>query len=197
MDIFTTASLGLGLSADAFAVAVSSGLSMKYARWYKAIKIALFFGAFQMLMPVLGWGLSLTWRSAIETYDQWIAWGLLCAIGSKTIYEALKSNNEDDAGEADRPDERACNPADTQMLTGLAIATSIDALAAGVGLTAVQTPILQIAGTIGGITFAVCLAGVFLGKSFGRQLYRHVDKVEVLGGLILILLGFKMLLVDS
>ncbi|HEY9688831.1 MAG TPA: manganese efflux pump MntP family protein [Coleofasciculaceae cyanobacterium] len=195
MDIFTTASLGLGLSADAFAVAVSSGLSMKYARWYKALKIALFFGAFQMLMPVLGWGLSLTWRSAIEAYDQWIAWGLLCLIGGKTIYEALKP--DDDAAGADRPDERACNPADTQMLTGLAIATSIDALAAGVGLTAVQTPILQIAGTIGGITFAVCLAGVFLGKAFGRQLYSHVGKVEVLGGLILILLGFKMLLVDS
>jgi len=187
MDILTAASLGLGLSADAFAVSVSSGLSMKYARWHKAIKIALFFGGFQMLMPILGWGLSLTWRSTIEAYDQWIAFLLLAAIGAKTIREAL---GDDD----DNPSEQACNPADTRMLTGLAIATSIDALAAGVGLTVVNTPILQVAGVIGLITFAVCLAGVFLGKSFGCRLYSHVGKVEIVGGVILILLGFKMLL---
>jgi putative Mn2+ efflux pump MntP len=190
MDIFTITSLGLGLSADAFAVSVSSGLSMKYARWHKAIKIALFFGGFQMLMPLLGWGLSLSWRSAIESYDQWIAWALLCLIGGKTIYEALKESDDD-------PSAGACNPADTQTLTGLAIATSIDALAAGVGLTAASMPILQVAGAIGAITFAVCLAGVFLGNSFGARCYRHVGKVEVFGGVILILLGFKMLLFDA
>jgi putative Mn2+ efflux pump MntP len=182
MDALTTVSLALGLSADAFAVSVSSGFSIARIKLNKALKIALFFGGFQMAMPLLGWGLSVTWRSLIASFDHWLAWGLLVGIGLKTIHEAL--SEDDDAAPA-------CNPTDTGTLTVLAIATSLDALAAGVGLTALQGSIFKIAGIIGVITFATCFVGVFLGRRCGHWLE---NRVELAGGAILIAIGFKILL---
>ncbi len=175
--------IGVGLSMDAFAVAVCKGLAMRKINWGHAGVIALFFGGFQALMPFLGWLLGLGLEGLISAYDHWIAFGLLLFIGGKFLYDAIKEDC--DEGES-------CDISlDIKGLTMLAIATSIDALAVGVTLAFLKVNVAAACGMIGVTTFLISFAGVAVGNFFGA---RFQKKAEIAGGVILILIGLKILL---
>jgi putative Mn2+ efflux pump MntP len=180
IELLTTSFVAVGLAADAVAVSLTSGLMIRHIHVNKALKIALFFGGFQAIMPMIGWGIGLTCREFFAAFDHWIAFLLLGSIGGKMVYEALQE--EDD-------DERF-NPLDSYTLLGLAIATSIDALVAGLGLSVIKTPLLLACTMIGAITFFLCFIAVFIGHKFGNLLSQ---KVEIIGGLVLIFIGCKVL----
>ena len=178
MDIII---LGLALSMDAFAVAVTSGFVMRHPSLRHALKMGLFFGGFQALMPVLGWSAGLALRALIMEFDHWVAFVLLALIGAKMVHESMKAD----------PDQGAGNHFDTLPLLALAVATSIDALAAGVSFAFLRVHIAQAVLVIGGITFSLSFLGVFVGKKFGHFL-EH--KVKLLGGIVLIAIGVKILI---
>ncbi len=180
MELLTTGLMSLGLAADAFAVSLTSGFAIRHIKVHKALKIALFFGIFQGIMPLIGWLTGLTFREFLANFDHWIAFILLAFIGSKMIYEALYED-----------EEKPFNPLDSYTLLLLAIATSIDALAAGLGLSVIKMSILLACTMIGVITFLVCFIGVYLGHQFG-SLFNQ--KIEILGGITLIGVGFKILI---
>ncbi|MDJ0842814.1 manganese efflux pump MntP [Crocosphaera sp.] len=183
MELINTTFLGLGLAADAFAVSLSSGFVIQRIKFNKALKIALFFGMFQAIMPLIGWLMGLSFREIMTNIDHWIAFILLFGIGSKMIYEAYKNIDKDEK----------FNPLDTYTLLALAIATSIDALAAGLGLSLLKTSILFPCILIGLITFSLSFLGVFIGNKFGGIFNQ---KIEIIGGLTLILIGTKILIED-
>ncbi|MEG4072884.1 manganese efflux pump MntP family protein [Microcoleus sp. Pol14C2] len=180
MDAATTILLSLGLAADAFAVAVSSGLAIKHMKVNKALKIALFFGGFQALMPVIGWLIGLSFSFLITPIDHWIAFGLLSFIGGRMIYESLQSEEC----------EKKFNPLDTGTLITLSVATSIDALAVGLGFAVLKDSIAPAVTAIGFITFFLAFAGVFIGHKCGNL---FANKIEILGGAILIFIGSRIL----
>ena len=180
MDAATTVFLSIGLAADAFAVAVSSGLAIKHMKVNKALKIALFFGGFQALMPLIGWFVGLSFSSLITPIDHWIAFGLLSFIGGKMIYESLQSEEC----------QKKFNPLDTGTLITLSVATSIDALAVGIGFAVLKTSIGPVVSAIGFITFFVVFAGVFIGHKCGNL---FGNKIELIGGGILIAIGSNIL----
>lgn len=180
MESLTTILIALGLAADAFAVSLTSGLVIKHIKINKAIKIALFFGIFQALMPIIGWALGLSFREFLLGINHWVTFGLLCFIGGKMIYESLQSDEN----------EKKFNPLEFYTLLGLAIATSLDALAVGIGLSVIKSSIVSEAALIGLVTFWLSFLGVFIGNSFGD---RFNNKVEILGGSILIIIGSKIL----
>jgi putative Mn2+ efflux pump MntP len=181
MDYSTTILIAIGLAADAFAVSMTSGLLIKHIKINKALKIALFFGIFQAIMPIIGYVTGLTFRDLISEIDHWIAFGLLSFIGGKMVYESQQEEGE----------RKKFNPLDFYTLSFLAIATSIDALAAGLGFSLFEVSIVSTASIIGIITFTLSFIGVFLGHYFGNYLN---DKVEIAGGIILIGIGIKLLL---
>jgi putative Mn2+ efflux pump MntP len=181
MELLTISIMALALSADAVAVSLTSGLMIRNIKVNKALKIALFFGVFQGIMPLIGWFLGLTFRDFLSAFAPWIAFILLSGIGSKMIYESLEKE-----GELDK-----FNPLDNQTLTGLAIATSIDALAAGLGLAVLKGSILAACSLIAGITFILCFIAVWLGHRFGNLCGQ---KLGIVGGTVLILIGGKILL---
>ncbi|MGD9641422.1 MAG: manganese efflux pump MntP family protein [Elusimicrobiales bacterium] len=176
--------IALGLSMDAFAVSVASGATMKRLHLPNALKMALFFGGFQALMPVLGWLAGQGMKNFISGVDHWISFGLLSAVGGRMLYEALKIKEEEDCG-----GPKTC-PFDTGTLTVLAIATSIDALAVGLTFSALAVSIIAPVLVIGLVTFAMSVAGVQLGSA-GGHFFEH--KMEAAGGLILIAIGLKIL----
>ncbi len=180
MDATTTVLLALGLAADAFAVSISSGLAIKHMKVNKALKIALFFGGFQALMPLIGWLAGLSFSFLITPIDHWIAFGLLSFIGGKMIYESLQS--EECA--------KKFNPLDTGTLITLSVATSLDALAVGIGFAVLKTSIGPVVSAIGFITFFVVFAGVFIGNKCGNL---FGNKIEFIGGGILIAIGSNIL----
>ncbi|MEG4486465.1 manganese efflux pump MntP family protein [Microcoleus sp. D2_18a_B4] len=180
MDAATTILLSLGLAADAFAVAVSSGLAIKHMKVNKALKIALFFGGFQALMPVIGWLIGLSFSFLITPIDHWIAFGLLSFIGGRMIYESLQGEEC----------EKKFNPLDTGTLITLSVATSIDALAVGIGFAVLKDSIALAVTAIGFITFFLAFAGVFIGHKCGNL---FANKIEILGGAILIFIGSRIL----
>lgn len=175
--------IGVGLSMDAFAVAICKGLAMRRIHWGRAAVIALFFGGFQALMPFLGWAVGLSFQGLISAYDHWIAFGLLLAIGGKFLYDAIR---------AEACGEDSCDISlDLKGLMMLAIATSIDALAIGVTLAFLKVNVAAACGVIGVTTFLISLGGVVVGNLFGA---RFQKKAEIAGGVILILIGVKILL---
>jgi len=171
--------LALALSMDAFAVAVCKGLAMDRIDWKGACVVGLWFGGFQALMPVLGWILGSAFDERIAAYDHWIAFGLLCLIGVNMIRES-RSEGEAASGSL----------AFIPMLV-MAVATSIDALAVGVSFPFLQVDPPKAALAIGVITFCMSAMGVVAGRAFGT---RYKSGAESLGGVILILLGTKILL---
>lgn len=177
--------IGVGLSMDAFAVAVCQGLCMPKLNLRHGLVIALFFGGFQALMPLAGWLLGAQFAESIQHLDHWIAFVLLAFIGGKMAWEALFSREEEAA---------ACAvdaALDYRQLLMMAVATSIDALAVGVTFAFLDVPIGSAAAVIGCTTFCLSLAGVVIGVFFGGRLQKWA---EVAGGVILILLGCKILL---
>lgn len=177
--------IGVGLSMDAFAVAICQGLSMTRIKWGHALTVGLYFGGFQALMPFIGWMLGSQFADRIQQYDHWIAFILLVLIGGNMIREAL-SGDEEDAAQAET-DLRL----DHKKLFLMAIATSIDALAIGVTFAFLETAILPAIGIIGCTTFCISVAGVAVGCWFGA---RYKKRAEITGGAILVLLGIKILL---
>jgi putative Mn2+ efflux pump MntP len=181
MELANISLIGIGLAADACAVSLSSGLVIRHIKINKALKIALAFGIFQGIMPLIGWTTGLTFREFIIQIDHWIAFVLLLAIGGKMIYETFQEDDE----------ENKFNPLDNYTLLGLAIATSIDALAVGLSLSVLKTSILSAAGVIAIITFFLSFISVYLGHKWGNL---AKFKLEFIGGVLLIFIGFKILM---
>lgn len=172
--------IAVGLSMDAFAVAICKGLAMKRSDLRSMAVVGLWFGGFQALMPVVGYLVGAQFREAITAVDHWIAFGLLAVIGGNMIREALSGGDED---------EDASLSPKTMVL--LALATSIDALAVGVGFAFLDVNITAAAGFIGAVTFTLSAAGVKVGSVFGAK---YKSRAEMAGGVILILMGLKILL---
>ena len=185
MGYFEILMIGIGLSMDAFAAAVCKGLSIRRAQFKNIMIIGLFFGGFQGLMPGLGYFLGKQFEEYIVSVDHWVAFFLLGFIGGKMILDVVKG--EDEGGESCRID----GGIDIKEVFLLAIATSIDALAVGISMAFLHVDILKAAGTIGITTFLLSSIGVVIGKKFGA---RYKDKATLAGGIILILIGTKILL---
>ena len=180
MDLLTIFLIAIGLSLDAFAVSITAGAVMKYFNSGDAFKMAFFFGAFQLVMPVVGWLSGLTLKNFISGVDHWIAFGLLLLIGCKMIYESFKIDKEKSG-------------VNTMALLGLALATSIDALAVGLSLSFLNVAIAMPAIIIGTVTFLLSFFGVFVGHKFGRL---FAGKIEIAGGIVIIGIGLRILFVN-
>lgn len=185
MGILDFLSMAVGLAMDAFAVAVCKGFNMGKMNYKRGALIALFFGTFQGVMPLIGWFIGVQFKSSIESVDHWIAFVLLGFIGGKMIVEAFEKEKEDCC-----PDKFSIGE-----LFILAIATSIDAIAAGITFASddlaptVGVPVAVI--IIGVITFVLSFVGVVIGNKFGVKYKKYA---ELAGGIILCLMGLKILL---
>jgi len=176
--------IAVGLCMDAFAVAVCKGLQMKEIDYKQGVTVALFFGVFQGLMPLLGWYLGTGFGHYISDIDHWVAFALLSFIGGKMIVEALSGEDEAQAESGGKTD--------IKELLMLSIATSIDALAVGITFALLpDTDIWSSVVTIAVTTFLLSFLGVVVGNRFGS---RYEKKAELLGGVILVLIGLKILL---
>ena len=173
--------IAIGLSMDAFAVSICKGLKMRRIDYGQTLLIGLFFGGFQALMPLIGWLFAFKFQNHIESIDHWIAFVLLGFIGGKMIYDSLHHDEED------MPEKFSI-----YELFILAIATSIDALAVGIvfALSGGVEIFIAVA-VIGLITFMLSVAGVFIGHKFGAV---YKTKAEFAGGVILVIIGLKILL---
>ncbi len=187
MGFLETFLIGVGLSMDAFAVAVCKGLGMKKINWRHTLIIALFFGGFQALMPLLGWALGTQFASFITPIDHWIAFGLLAFIGGKMLIDAFKGEGGCDEACGCGEDEPRL---DIKELVMLAVATSIDALAVGITFAFFGVNIWLAILIIGVTTFVLSFAGVAIGNQFGS---RFEKPATIAGGVVLILIGAKIL----
>lgn len=178
--------LAVGLAMDAAAVSAAKGLALPAIRARHAVLVALFFGGFQALMPLLGWLIGTRVGPLVEQWAHWIAFTLLCAIGGKMLWEARAADGDSAAGTSATTDPMAPGG----MLV-LAVATSVDALAVGVTLPMLNAPLVLSVLIIGVTTALLSIAGLFAGRKFGALLGRRLDAV---GGLVLVGLGVKILL---
>ncbi|MBU3013292.1 manganese efflux pump MntP family protein [Poseidonibacter lekithochrous] len=177
MELFLIA---IALAMDSVAVSIASGSKYKDTNFFIILKIALFFGVFQGIMPLFGYLLGNTFSSFVDTIDHYIAFIILIYLGFKMIKEARNSNFEDEVKDLKN-----------KTLVLLAIATSIDALAIGITFSFSSVDILYAVSLITVITFILCFIAVYIGRFLGGFLE---DKAEYLGGIILIILGFKILI---
>ena len=171
--------IGIGLSMDAFAVAIGRGLSLQKVKPQQALTVGLYFGGFQALMPLIGYFLGSRFENLIRSFDHWCVFGLLAVIGINMIRESFGDF------------EKAGRSEDHQQLIVLALATSIDALAAGIGFGAMGINIGMAISVIGIITFVLSTIGVWLGHALG---HKYQSRAEFVGGLVLIGIGIKTLL---
>ena len=178
MNIVDILVIGVGLSMDAFAVSVCKGLAMKKMDIKKALVCSLYFGVFQALMPLIGFLLGSGFKNVVSSIDHWIAFVLLGIIGINMIKEAKSCDVVNDS-------------MDVKTMLTLAVATSIDALAIGVTFAFLKVSIIPAVSIIGLITFVCCFIGVTLGSVFGEKLK---SKAEIMGGVMLILIGTKILI---
>ena len=172
--------LAIGLAVDSFSVAIASSLSYPSFQIYQALKIAVFFGFFQGIMPIIGWLVGSSILGMIAQYDHWVAFGLLLVIGCRMMYEALHSA---------APSKLSIHK--LSMLIVMSLATSIDALAVGLSLSALGIPIVVPGLVIGLVTIVLSVLGVYLGYIVGAKLS---SKVGAIGGVILIGIGVKIVL---
>lgn len=209
MSIFSILIIAIGLAMDAFAVSICTGIKLKKLTSRKALKVGLYFGGFQAIMPLIGWAISTNFKSYIENIDHWIAFILLGIIGGKMLIEALKDEKDQSCEETipletstdESNSENCCNacnniyaknnnPIANKTLLVLAIATSIDALVVGISFAVLDVNIIEAITTIGVVTLIISFIGVMLGKKLG-ELFKQ--KAEILGGFILIGMGIKIL----
>lgn len=181
MEFLTVFLLAIGLSFDSFAVSVCSGLNLPHIRFFQAAKIAISLALFQAFMPLVGWLVGNSVKSIIEPVDHWIAFGLLSLIGGKMIIESF----------IDSEAREIKNPLDIKVILTLSLATSIDALAVGFSFATLLNKILIAVLVIGLVTFIASMLGILLGKKTGPKINRYA---EVLGGLILLFIGAKILI---
>jgi putative Mn2+ efflux pump MntP len=175
--------IAVGLSMDAFSVSICKGLTTKRFSWRMALTCGLWFGLFQVMMPIIGYFLGAQFQHLIESIDHWIAFGLLFLIGANMIREAVWGNKDDDIP------ENGSLSFKTMFL--LAVATSIDALAVGVSFACIQVKLWSSVLVIGITTFLFSVLGVKIGNVFGSKFEKSA---EISGGIILILIGLKILL---
>jgi putative Mn2+ efflux pump MntP len=180
MDMLTIIFVAFGLAMDALAVSIISGVMIRDLRIDHALRIALFFGSFQAVMPIMGWLGGLSLRNFISGVDHWVAFGLLSFIGCKMIYEAITMES----------DEKRTDPLNFSVLLMLSVATSIDALAVGVSFAFLRISVASPIIVIGIVTFFMSFFGVFIGDKFGHFFEK---RIEIMGGLILIGIGIKIL----
>ena len=181
VDIITIILIAMGLAMDAFAVSIANGMNTPSSQRRKAALLtAIFFGGFQMLMPIIGWLIGLSLQDIIMAVDHWIAFGLLAFIGAKMVYDGTKKETE----------QKTSNLKLYTLLV-LAVATSIDALMVGLSFAFLQTDILMPILVIGIVTFGLSFVGVYFGCSLGKVLG---NKIKVVGGIVLILIGLQILL---
>jgi len=179
MELISIPFIAVALAMDAFAVSVVTGMGLKGADMKGALRMPLSFGAFQAAMPLLGWAAGHSLRSTVESYDHWIAFGILTALGVKMIYES---------GELQGDGESSLK---ARRLIVLSVATSLDAFAVGATLSFLGVPVLLPAAIIGVVTFLLCLFGLH----FGRAAQRHFEgSLQAVAGVILILIGLRILL---
>lgn len=177
VELFVVA---VGLAMDAFAVSICKGLSVTKVNWKHSVIVGLYFGGFQAAMPVIGYFLGGSFKDYIESVDHWIAFGLLLIIGGNMLREAFSKDEEELDGSFS-----------FKSMLPLAIATSIDALAVGVTFAFLNVQIAPAVSFIGVITFALAAVGVKLGNIFGEK---YKSKAEFVGGVVLIIMGVKILL---
>lgn len=181
MSILEIILIAVGLSMDAFAVSIAGGARIGGRKLPTALKMGLFFGGFQMIMPLAGWSIGMKLKQMITQYDHWVAFVILAFIGGKMIFEALRPERR----------ERELKSIGFAVLFFLAIATSIDALAVGLSFAFLKIFIAKPVLIIGAVTFSFSFAGVFIGSKIGAFLK---SKTEIAGGVILIGIGAKILI---
>ncbi len=180
MGLITIIVIAVGLAMDAFAVSIVSGSAYKQLKIKHALRIAIFFGGFQAIMPLIGSLAGLSIKTYVVHYDHWVVFGLLSAVGGKMIYESFKI----------RSTKKIFDTSNISILLVLSVATSIDALAIGITLSFLRVSLAKVVIIIGLVTFVLSYLGVFIGKKFGHF---FENKIEAIGGLILIGLGTKIL----
>ena len=180
MSLFGIIILSIGLGMDAFAVSICKGVSLKKNDLKKSITVASYMGIFQALMPVIGYFLGMSFADKITSIDHWLTFSLLVIIGIKMIKDSLETEKE-----------IVNDKVDFKEMIILAIATSIDALAVGITFAFLNVNLYIAIGFIGIITFILCFLGTKIGSIFGDK---YEDKAELTGGVILILLGIKIVL---
>ena len=180
MDMITIVFVAFGLAMDSFSVSVASGITIKRLRITNALKIAIFFGLFEAVMPLIGWLAGLSLIDFISGVDHWIAFGLLSLIGCKMIYESIRIESS----------KKENNPLNIYVLLTLSVATSIDALAVGVSFAFLRIFIAIPIILIGIVTFLLSFFGVHVGNKIGHF---FEQKIAIIGGLILIGIGIKIL----
>ena len=180
MHLYELFAIAVGLSMDAFAVSICKGLSVGKAQIRHALCVGLYFGIFQFLMPVIGFLISSFFTSLLASIAAYVAFGLLAFIGINMIREAFEER-EEDLNDSFSP----------KTMFPLAIATSIDALATGVAFSAMQVSIIPASALIGCTTFVISSVGLYIGAAFGN---RFEKKAQITGGVILILIGLKILI---
>jgi putative Mn2+ efflux pump MntP len=181
MDFITLLLIAIGLSFDTFAVSVSTGLAINHIRFWQGVRVAIILALFQAMMPYFGWFVGKQVATLISDYDHWIAFGLLAALGLKMIVESFKNEEV----------KTVFNPLKITFLIGMAIATSIDALVVGVSFAFLEMNIFWSVFVIGAVTFLVSMVGMLFGKQAGGWFGK---KMEIVGGLILIGIGVKILI---
>lgn len=186
MDLLTLLLLAVGVSMDAFSVAICKGLSLRRTTIGHCSIVGLWFGGFQALMPTIGYFVGTYFSEAIESFDHWLAFALLALIGINMLREALGKEEAEEGCEGCNE-----NPLAVGKMFPLAVATSIDALAVGVSFAVLSVDIWSAALCIGLTTFLFSFVGVRIGSIFGA---RHKSKAELVGGVILIIIGLKILL---
>jgi manganese efflux pump family protein len=181
METFTLLVLAIGLSVDSFAVSVSSGLILSEITFRKAMRIAFSLAFFQGLMPIIGWLIGKKIEFLVESFDHWLAFSLLAIIGGKMIWESFKHNIDS---------AEKINPLQPKALLAMSVATSIDALVVGISFAFMQIDMVLATFIIGSTTFFFSMLGILFGKKMGA---RFGERMEVLGGIVLIAIGFKIL----
>jgi putative Mn2+ efflux pump MntP len=181
MTVIEVIVIGIGLAMDAVSVSVVNGCIIEDLKVGQAIKIAFSFGLFQALMPIIGWAIGEAFLAYIQNVDHWIAFFLLAFIGAKMIWESCSRSRDCTA--------KNCLHLPTLLL--LSLATSLDALAVGLSFSVLRVDIFYAVAIIGGITFSLCLGGIFIAHKV-----QHASKVklEIIGGLVLIAIGLKILI---
>jgi putative Mn2+ efflux pump MntP len=180
MGFITIIVIAVGLAMDAFVVSIVSGGAYRQLHVKHALRMAIFFGAFQAFMPLIGSLAGLSLKDYIADYDHWVAFALLAAVGGKMIYESFKIKSV----------EENQNPSNVFVLLVLSVATSIDALAIGITLSLITSSIFAAVTIIGLITFVLSYIGVLIGKRYGHF---FENRIEALGGFVLIGIGVKIL----
>ena len=183
MHILELLLTAVGLAMDAFAVSICKGLGMRKMRYGQAVVIALYFGVFQAIMPLIGWLLGTSFSQYIQAFDHWIAFVLLLLIGGKMVIDTIREEGPQTGTAADEKLHH-------KELLMLAIATSIDALAVGIAFACLQVDMWSSVSMIGIVTFVLCCCGVWIGNRFGN---RFEKKAAIAGGMVLVIIGTKVL----